>query len=361
MTETSFYPLPPLNNATVEGVMAEDVMPVGPGDTADTTKYTRKQDHSDAIHIDIASHIHPATAGEYVDTTTGPKSIAQTGDAVMSDTAALIAALGNKSNDGTLAALMASQGGGLGGNGGLLGTLVALSLLGNRNGLFGNNGFGNGVVCADGGANPAVTAVNQASVQEGISDIKAAIPLTACQTQGAVATAAADINSQALQQAISQQKNISDQSLAMQMGFAGINNNVTTTGNQVLGAVSQLQLTIHNEGELTRNLINQINTESLNRQLSDANTKITELMADRRADEGRRATEINVSQISTQVATQQASQQAVQQQQIVTALNGIAALLGENTQLTRQAASIVNLGGTVMAQQSPSSANTVVR
>lgn len=305
------------------------------------------------VHRHRHKHVYPT-----------PETAAESPEMSDGALAALLAAQKN-SSDPTLAALMASQGGGLGGNG-LLGGLVLASLLG-RNGLFGNSANG----CIDGASNPAVTAVNQASIQEGISDIKASIPLTACQTQGEISSAAADINSQALQQAISAQKNIADQSLAMQMGFAGINANVTNVGNQnvqafnngltqVLGAISQLQLTTHNEGELTRNLINSINTETLNRQLSDANTRITELMADRRADENRRATEINVSQISNQVATQQATQQAVQQQQILAGLNGLLGLLGENNQLTRQTASIVNLGGSVNASQSPSSANTRV-
>jgi hypothetical protein len=121
----------------------------------------------------------------------------------------------------------------------------------------------------------------------------------------------------------------------MQKGFCSIKEKVDT------------------EADRTRALINDINRENLNRQLSDAKNEIVELRTDGRIRDRGRETEINVTQTVTQ------NQQQAQFQAQLQGLFGVISNLANDLQLVKQGQTIFN-SGTMAASGTQAAANTKV-
>jgi len=290
----------------------------------------------------------------------------------MSDdnTAALVAAMmGNRGADGTGAAAI---GGGLGA--GVLGGLLG-GVLFNRGGLGAAAAVAGEGVCA---VTPAllasslaqVTDTAQASiVLQTLGDIKAAIPLAEGQVQLALAGAQADINgniSTGLQVAIAGQaginKNISDAIATALASHVDLKSSIMSTAS-VLGtgianlATAGLQNTymlntaIRDDGERTRALIATINQDTLNRQLTLAETALLE-----QRNIGRtRDLEINVTQSVMQVQAQAQTQQ--QQQQQIGLLSHLCGVVGNLQNAVTNSNLIVGNSGAVAT--GPQTANPV--
>lgn len=172
-----------------------------------------------------------------------------------------------------LMAALAGGGGGLGGNNGILPLVVLLAAMnGGRGGLFGGGGD-QGVS----GLNNIQSAIDTSAVLSGISDLKAAGPLAACQTQQQVVASANDTNSQILQQTIAVLGSIdaakaagvaaaNQNALLLQGGFAQVKDATDALSTQTavgFGAANtniertgwQLSQAIANDGDKTRALI----------------------------------------------------------------------------------------------------------
>ena len=243
--------------------------------------------------------------------------------------AMMMAAMGNRGGDGLFGA----------GGGGLLGGLILGSLLRNGN-LFGG----------DGAAGVSQPQANM-SIMSALGDIKQAV---------AVSTSAMEA-SQAQQSGVLQGQ-LSSVAAALTATTNGVkdavNGNAVALMSQVNGVdksvmQSKFDLTqaISNDGEKTRALITQQYEQTLNRQLSDANSAIVELRSELSNDRRARATEVTVTQ-----NVNQQQQQAQQQQQ----LDNMRGLLWDALQSIRATNQAINIGaGTQTAN--PTNTNTNVR
>lgn len=254
-------------------------------------------------------------------------------------------------------------GAGLGG--GLLGGILGGALLGNRNGLFGNNGNVEGVVTpsmlTSGLADVTETLQNTTMLQS-MGDIKASVPYAESQVQLALAGAQSDITQQNQAQTLALTQQGFQAQLATTAGFANtkdavdslstqvaVGQGVTNTNIERLGW--QLSTQINSDGEKTRALISANETARLNQQLITAQNEIIELRNEGRRREDRHGIEITM----TNNQNQNNLQFQQQQQQFATVgnlLNGLA----QSIHATNQA---INIGGTQLA--SPTNTNTNVR
>lgn len=234
------------------------------------------------------------------------------------------------------AGMGAGAGAGLGA--GLLGGVLGGALLGGRRGgLLGGDGdvVGGGVVTPALLASTAaqITDTAQATtVLQTLGDIKASIPLAEGQVQLALAGAQADINgniSMALQTAINGQAGINanisnaiatslasqgaikdtvqETAAATQLGIAGL----SAQGYQNTAAVLTA---VKNDGDQTRALINSIDRDNLNRQLTLAEQALLEQRSIGRT----RDLEVNVTQNVNQNQAQLQAQAQQQQQFLIT-------------------------------------------
>jgi hypothetical protein len=286
-------------------------------------------------------------------------------EGIMSDnTAAILAALGNK--DGG-----AGMGLGAGLGGGLLGGILGGALLGNR-GLLGT---GAAVAAVDGGCvvTPALLAASLAQVTDTaqnttvlqtLGDIKASIPLAEGQVQLALAGAQADINNHianGLNIAVSGQalinKNISDAIATSLASQGAIKETVLSTGaanlTATLNSKFELANTIRDDGDKTRALIISQNDAMLNRQLATAEAALLEQRAIGRS----RDVEVNVTQTVTQNQAQLQAQQQQQQQalllaQLCQAVQGLQVATATNSNLI-----VGNSGATTTGPQTANPVN----
>lgn len=237
------------------------------------------------------------------------------------------------------------RGDGFGLGGGLLGGLVLGSLF--RNGGFGNNWGGDGV-----GAGQIVA---DTAILNGVNEISAAVPLSACQTQGAVSAAASGINTNTLQQTIAINNEIARLALGAQQGFAGVKDSVqlgnAALATELCGISRQIQevgcdikSTVLTDGAATRQLITQNIIDGLRAQLED-----------QKHDARSRGVEVNVTQQVTQLQAQQ--QQQAQLQGLIATVNAIVPLVVQNNRATQD---IINLG-TMAASGNQANTQTNVR
>lgn len=258
-------------------------------------------------------------------------------------------------------------GGGLGGIGGglgagLLGGVLGGALLGGRGGLFGHDG-GHG-----GGHHNHVTPTELTAALNGVTetlqnttviqtlgDIKAAIPLAEAQTQLAMAGQTASLTG--LLAGVS--KAICDSNDVTVAVGTSVKDAVTAYGTANLTATANAQYAlataIRDDGDKTRGLIVAINDTNLNRQLTDANNRITELLGDQRLRERTREVEVNVSQNVNQVQAQAQAQQ--QQQQQLGLLQQIAFGLSHVTQIAHATNQNIIAGNTGAVATGPQTAN----
>lgn len=249
------------------------------------------------------------------------------------DHAALIAALGNRNDSGAgLAPLLAMMGhrdnDGLGGGG--LWPILLLLLLRGRGG-FGGDG-------CDG------SPVFDQSILNGIVGLTSAVPTTALETQNAIQGAIAQL------------------ALAGQQGFSNLKDTVQNLSTIQLGAIKDVsasvvnqglatQIAIGHDGDKTRALIQSVNQDNLQRQLTVAQNALLEERFDRRG----REVEVNVSQNVNQQQAQ--AQQQLQFADLIRRFDNLCSLQVLNA---RQAQDIVNLG-TMTASGTQAAANTQVR
>lgn len=247
----------------------------------------------------------------------------------MDGTAAMMAMLGSKSQDG------------LGGGGLLTGVLLASLLRGN--GLLG-------------GAGEAVPAQSQAnmSLMQGIGDVKAAVAVSTAQME----------TSQALQSSTIQGQ-ISAGVGAINGSVAGVkdavNSNTVVLMQQLNGIEKsimenryELGKDITTDGDKTRALIVQQYEATLNRQLAEANAALIELRSQNAVTAATRGIEVTTTNNINQLQTQQQQQQQ---------LNGIAALvsnLANDLQYIRATNQAINVGSGVLTA-SPTNTNTNIR
>lgn len=242
------------------------------------------------------------------------------------NTAAILAAMGNRGIDGTGAGLGAGLGGGL------LGGILGGALLGNR-GLLGT-----GAVAAEVGAGvvtPAMLTSGLASVidsnqnttlLQSVGDVKAAVPLAEAQVQLAIAGSTATLT--AGQAMIN--KNISEAIAASLASQNNINVNVLNQGSTTRETVAQYgvaNLTATKDAQFataqaiagsTKEILaalNDQNTANLQRQLTVAESSLLE----NRLIGRQREVEVNVTQTVAQNQAQAQAQQQQQQQAIILA------------------------------------------
>lgn len=273
---------------------------------------------------------------------------------------ALIAAL-QKDNFGSEAGMLAAMaGGGFGNNNSWWPLLLLLGLGRGRGGLFGGDGDGAGVA----GLNNLQGAIDTNAILSNLADIKAQVPLSACEVMGAITAASNDINTQTLNQtlALTQQANqnqlsnvqnfantgdkIDALSTAVAVGFGTVNTNIERTGWQV----SQI---VKDDGEKTRALITSNQIAELNRIAAERQDEIIELRNDHRRQSDRHGIEIQMVQSNNQNQLQfQAQAQAI---------NNLSNGLFGALQNIRSGNAAVNIGGTQQANPTNTNTNNSVR
>lgn len=209
--------------------------------------------------------------------------------------AAVIAALGNRNQGNDNAALIAALGNRNDGHhgddgimGGGLGLIALLALVGGR-------GFGRD----DKDCNDAGRVALTQSIMESVADIRAQIPQSALETTIAV------------------QRAVSELALGTQQGLANVKDSVQAIGALNLSAVQgvakdvatgtlQTIIAINNDGAQTRALLTAFNNESLNRQLTVAQSALAEERVHRHSDgvEVRVSQNVNQQQAQAQTQTQ---------------------------------------------------------
>jgi len=242
------------------------------------------------------------------------------------------------------------------GIGGAVGGFLGAAL-GRNGGIFGNNNDGGG-------------GVNTANLVETFGVLNA-INTLGTQTQAGFN----DVTTGTLQQTISVQKAIDDQSLAAQQAFSNVKDSIQTLGtglavslgniNQnVLVTAAQTAAAITTDGDRTRALITAQYEATLNRQLSDANARVIALELDGRTRSGHDALSFKIENTNTAVAAQAQGQQQAQFQQIVGTLGAILPALNSLTQIAHATNSNVivgNSGATTTGAQTASPTNVNAR
>jgi len=289
--------------------------------------------------------------------------------------------------DGISAALVASMAGmgnrqqadGMFGGGGM-GALLALALLGRR-GLGGdgeggcannalqlgidgiNHNINNLDVGLSSNIQGVLTALTTQNTQSTLGAIEGAIPLAACNTMAAISAAAADTNTQTLNQTISLQNTLSGMAMSNCAGFQHTQEAIAAANAAQLLATKDTQIgieraswaiaqTVTNEGEKTRALISRQYEDTLNRELTDVKNEVIELRGDQRRSSGENS--IRIDMINNQNQNQLQMQQ---QQQSLGQLAQLLFIADQNIRATNQA---INIGGTQVPTQSNTSTNSRV-
>jgi len=256
---------------------------------------------------------------------------------------------------------------GFGMGGGLLGGVILGSLIGNRGGLFGANGAGVAEVGVPAGSIALATL-------QAIGDVKASVPLSACEVMGSVSAAAADITSQTLSQTIGLNQNINDakstalaaanaNALQNAAGFANVKDATdalstqTAVGFGIINANIErtgwaLSNTVRDDGDKTRALIQSIDKTNDSRLITAQANEIVELRQDARrlSDTHGIAITMNNNQ----------NQQQLQFQQQAQAINTLAHGLADVSQIARatnQQLIIGNAGATTTGAQTANPVN----
>jgi len=237
---------------------------------------------------------------------------------------------------------------GLGGGGGLIGTLLALSLLG-RNGL--GNGWGNGV---DGGAGGGAAVLNSGTldiIQQTLGDIKASVPLAEGQVQLALAQQMASLSAQnnANTQAVMNGQTQAAFTAAANAAVAARDAcNITS---EIARESNAIQLTVKDDGEKTRSLI----TANYIADLNSRNVILANEISDLKAS-AERATAHHGTTITM---TNNQNQNQLQFQQQAQVLNQLAGVLGGMQQSIHATNQAINIGSGSQ-RSNPSNNNTNV-
>lgn len=224
------------------------------------------------------------------------------------------------------------------GGGGALGLIALLALLGGRGGFGGFGVGGDGVA----GLNNLQGAIDTNAILSNLGDLKASVPLTACQTQNTVTAAAADITSQALQQTMALMNQGAQGQLFNAQGFAAVGDKCDAgfAAQALATANSQFAVTqvVNNDGEKTRALIQSIDKTNDSRAITALQNEIVELRNEGRRRDGENGIRIDMIQNQNQ------SQAQAQQQQFL--LAQLLPLVSEGLQVARATNSNVIVGNT---------------
>jgi len=274
------------------------------------------------------------------------------------DNAALIAALGNRNDDsanwvGPLMA-MAQRGhhddSGFGGNG--IWAILLLAL------LRGRGGFGGGDDCGDGNGRTAILQ----TLMEGQSDLRAAVPATALETQNQICQSLASL-ALGVQQGFANNKDATQAALLATLQSLSnvkdtVQNGFTITNNNVLEGLCKVKETVRDDGDKTRGQIALYHEANLQRQLGVAESALAEERTARRV----RDVEVSVSQNVNQTQAQAQAQWQHQrfEDERFNRLFAIIANIGNQVQRTRSDQDIVNLG-TMTASGTQAAQSTQIR
>lgn len=244
------------------------------------------------------------------------------------------------STGGDMPNYFSTGGDNMGLGGGLLGTLLAVSLLG-RGGL---GGWGN-VGATDAGTSAAVLNANTLDgIQNVLGDIKASVPLAEGQVQIALAGQTANITSQANQNAQAILANQSQLALAAAQNTALIQAELARESNAIQTAITA-------DGAKTRDLI----TNNMIAELNSRNVILANEISDLKASAERsNATHgINITMLNNQNQNQLQFQQ---QAQVMNQLAGVLAGMQQSIHATNQAINI----GSGSQRANPTNNNTNV-
>lgn len=285
------------------------------------------------------------------------------------NTAAILAAMGNRGGNVDGAA-------GLGMGGGLIGGVVLGALLGGNRGLLG----GTGAVGGEGCVTPTQLTAALAGVEDNqmntavlsqLGRIEAAIPYNEGQVQLALAGAQAALSNQASSYQISNIQGFANNQSALATATAGIiavgetvkdtvnmtsaatNLAVANLGTQMVQNTYALSQVTVNEAEKTRALIQSIHEGNMQRKLAVAEARGLE---DRLIGR-QREVEVNVTQNVNQNQAQAQAQQ--QQQQLISGFNQLCAVVAgmQNAVATNSNLIIGNSAATTTGAQTANPVN----
>lgn len=229
-----------------------------------------------------------------------------------------------------LAAERGNRGDGFGGLGsGFIGGVIGGALFGGRRGGLFGGGDGD---CGGGGAETRVESdIFNTAVLAKLGTIEAAIPLAACTTQAAVASAEANLTNVTLQQTIALERDLGSLALGTQQGFANTKDAVQATAALLGTAISntnqnvsaqgcQTREAIQNDGDKTRALlVARFQLEDAT-TIANLNNQVTELRNEGRSRANHDELRLQITNTNTAVAAQQQGQAQFQQQQILATL-----------------------------------------
>lgn len=212
-----------------------------------------------------------------------------------------------------------------------------LLLLGRHGGVLGGG-------CEDGTVSPAHAALLQ-TLLEGQSDLKAAIPTAALETTNALQNAIAQL-ALGVQQSLANTKDSVQAAAALNLTATnGVAKDVAT-------GTLQTQIAINNDGDKTRQLLIEFNTQNLQRELTVAQSALSEERIHRHSDSNKVEVTQNVNQQQAQAQFQQQQQDILRQlAHFGSGLNFI------GNQVARNTNDIVTVGGLTNATQSANPVN----
>jgi hypothetical protein len=254
-------------------------------------------------------------------------------------------------------------GGGSGfGEGGLLGSLLLLGLLGGNGGLGGNRKD-----CVDQSAlNSLLGSLNNNSVLSTLGDIKSAIPLATCETnlamaaqtdqltrnitngqtalmQGQAALQLAEATSTAALQA-----NICNTAQNLLAGQSAINTNIDRTGMTIVNA-------IRDDGNSTRALITENVIQALRDDKVILSNELAEIRNERNRERDRNGIEIDIRNINQQAQLQQQRQDF----RLESICNHLFGLGNQIAKATNSNVIVGNTGATTTGTQTANPTNVV--
>jgi hypothetical protein len=243
-----------------------------------------------------------------------------------------------------------STGGGSGfGDNGILSAVILSSLLGGRG--FGRDGYADKDCVGVDGLNNLQNCIGNASVMEGIGDIKQAVPVAEGQVQLALAQAVQAITANDSSNTAAIQNVLSNIMLTNAHNTASITREITAVDNTVDRNGMMLLAAIKDDGEKTRNQFITTHIAELNRLASERQDEIIELRHNGARDRDRHGVEINM--INNQ------NQNQLQFQQVQQNLNLLSHGLVDALQSIRATNQAINIGGTQTAN--PLNSNTNVK
>lgn len=243
----------------------------------------------------------------------------------------------------------------------LLGTLLrggfGGNTWGNNWGNWGGPGFGGPFGASVAGAGTVVAEQNVSDLRKDVSDVDTHVEALGNEIQGALAqqTLGQTQEFRNLDNRLCESEKTTMQGFfAIQtqnlMNTQAVKDQLTAQGQIIAENFCAVKEAIHADGDATRALINQIETQNLR----DKILALERGLDDERRNRQFREVEINVSQVNQQTQAQLQAQLQSQSQAIGNALN----MLGD--QINRQTNSMINLGTMTGNAQSATNANTKV-